>query len=80
MAICGCIARMLVNAPLIAKLFARPRLWANRRIASGRYGSISRHAGSDWVKLDDVEAAEGTKFTPERLAAAGLHLDDFEEV
>jgi hypothetical protein len=36
---------MLVNAPLIAKLFARPRLWANRRIASGRYGPTSRHAG-----------------------------------
>ena len=65
---------MLVNAPLIAKLFARPRLWANRRIARGRYGSISRHAGSDWVKLDDVEAA------PERVAAAGLYLDNFEEV
>jgi hypothetical protein len=71
---------MLVNAPLIAKLFARPRLWANRRIARGRYGSISRHAGSDWVKLDDVEAAEDTKFTPERVAAAGLYLENFEEV
>ena len=71
---------MLVNAPLIAKLFARPRLWANRRIASGRYGPTSRHAGSDWVKLDDVEAAEGTKITPERLAAAGLHFNNFEEV
>jgi hypothetical protein len=65
---------MLVNAPLVAKLFDRNRRWASRRVRAGRYGPIAHRGGkSHWVLLENVEEAEGIRFPPERLSAIGLH-------
>ncbi len=64
--------RMLIHAPAIAKLFGRPRLWANRRISAGRYGPVIHSGRSHLVDIGAVEAAEGVRFAPAQLAAVGL--------
>jgi hypothetical protein len=38
---------MLIDAPRLARLFGRPRLWASRRIAAGRYGPVSER----WTQI-----------------------------
>jgi hypothetical protein len=64
---------MLIAGPAIAKLFARPRLWAYKRIRNGRFGPIVKRRGRALlVDLAAVEAAAGTIFTPAQLAAAGV--------
>ena len=63
---------MLVTAPTIARLTARPRLWAYRQIMAKRFGPITRRKGRALeVELNRVQAVFGT-FTPEQLAAAGV--------
>jgi hypothetical protein len=52
---------------------ARPRLWANRPVKSGRYGPVIHRCGkAHLVVLDRVEAAEGRTFAPDQLLAAGV--------
>lgn len=64
---------MLVTAPIIGRLTARPRLWAYRRIVAGRFGPVHRRQGHALlVDLAGVEAATGTTFSPAQLAAAGV--------
>jgi hypothetical protein len=64
-----------VTAPTIAKLRNRPRQWAFRRMRAGTYGPIVLRRGRwCYVDLAAVEAVEGIKFPPERLAAAGIHI------
>jgi hypothetical protein len=63
----------LVAGPVIARLFARPRLWAYKRIKRGRFGPVVKRRGRALlVDLAAVEAAAGTTFTPAQLAAAGV--------
>jgi hypothetical protein len=71
---------MLVSAPTIARLLARPRLWANRRVQAGRYGPVIHRGGNaHFVHLDRVEAAEGRTFPVEQLLAAGVSIWQPEE-
>jgi hypothetical protein len=65
---------MLVTAPIIARLAARPRFWATRQIKAGEFGPIHQAPGRALrVELSYVEAALGP-FPPDRLHAAGLHV------
>jgi hypothetical protein len=67
---------MLAGATVISRLLLRPRLWAIRAIAAGRFGSpVTGPNGARRVPLASVEAAEGIQFTAEQLAAAGVHLE-----
>jgi hypothetical protein len=71
---------MLIGGPAIAKLFARPRLWAYKRIKSGRFGpAMKRRGRALLVDLAAVEAAAGTAFTPAQLAAAGVTVTKTQE-
>jgi hypothetical protein len=64
---------MLVTAPSIARLAARPRLWAFEQIKKGRFGPVvSRRGRAYVVELAAVEAALGMTFTPAQLACAGV--------
>jgi hypothetical protein len=64
---------MLIAGPAIAKLFARPRLWAFKRIKRGEFGPVVKRRGRALlVDLAAVEAATGMTFTPAQLRAAGL--------
>jgi hypothetical protein len=63
---------MLIDAPRLARLFGRPRLWANRGIAAGRYGQVIHSGRSHLVDIREVEAVEGITFGPGQLAAVGL--------
>jgi hypothetical protein len=66
---------MLIAGPAIAKLFARPRLWAYKGIKRGRFGPVVKSRGRALlVDLAAVQAAAGTTFTPAQLAAAGVTL------
>jgi hypothetical protein len=67
---------MLIAGPAIAKLFARPRLWAYKAIKSGRFGPVVKRRGrAQLVDLAVVQAATGMTFTPAQLAAAGLTVN-----
>jgi hypothetical protein len=64
---------MLIKTTTVAKLFARPRLWAHHHTRAGRFGRIFRHYRKDLdVELSAVEAEASVKFTPAQLAAAGI--------
>jgi len=66
---------MLIAGPAIARLFARPRLWAHKAIRRGRFGPVVKRRGRALlVDLTAVEAAAGTTFTPAQLAAAGVTI------
>jgi hypothetical protein len=66
---------MLAGATVISRLLLRPRLWAIRAIAAGRFGPpVTGPDGSRRVPLAKVEAAEGVTFAPQQLADAGVHL------
>ena len=68
-----------VTAPTIARLRNRPRQWAFRRMRAGTYGPIIYRRGRwCYVDLAAVEAVEGIKFPPERLAAACIHTPSTE--
>jgi hypothetical protein len=65
---------MLITAPVIARLAARPRFWATRAIKRGEFGPVHQTPGRALkVELRNVEAALGP-FPPERLRAAGLRV------
>ena len=75
MADTGLYRHMIIDAPRLARLFGRPRLWANRRIAAGRYGPVIHSGRSHLVDLHQVEIAEGITFGRGQLAAVGLVED-----
>jgi hypothetical protein len=59
----------------------KPRLWAYEQILGRRYGRIYKRGGrAHLVELERVEAAEGVKFSPTQLAAAGVHQSETGEV
>jgi hypothetical protein len=67
---------MLINAPQIAKLFLKPRLWANRRLWAGHYGPVSNYGGrACWVPIEAVETFHGRQFTAAQLLAAGVNVE-----
>jgi hypothetical protein len=64
---------MLAGATVISRLLLRPRLWAIRAIAAGRFGPpVTGTDGARRVPLANVEAAEGVTFAPPQLADAGI--------
>ena len=64
---------MLVTAPIIGRLFMRPRLWAYEHLKAGDFGpAIHRRGRADCVTLASVEAFAGQPFTPAQLTAAGI--------
>jgi len=70
------VTAMLVTAPMIARLRARPRMWAHRQIVAGRFGPVVFRRGRwAYVALAEVEAAEGIQFAAAQLAAVGHHPD-----
>jgi hypothetical protein len=70
---------MMICATHIGRLMARSKLWAWRRIVAGRYGMYVRRGGrAVWVRLADVEAAEGVTFSGAQLRAAGVSIDGIE--
>jgi hypothetical protein len=70
---------MLVTAPVIARLAARPRFWATRAIKRGDFGPIHLGVGRALkVEFTYVEQALGP-FPPERLRAAGLRVPKRED-
>jgi hypothetical protein len=65
---------MLLTAPQVARLAARPRFWATRAIKRGEFGPIVHSTGRTLrVELAYVEQVLGP-FPPERLRAAGLRV------
>jgi hypothetical protein len=70
---------MLVTAPVIARLAARPRFWATRAIKRGEFGPVHVSTGRALrVELSYVEQVLGP-FPPERLRAAGLRIAERED-
>jgi hypothetical protein len=71
---------MLVTAPTIGRLLARPRLWAFRHVKAGHFGPvIHRHGRTLYVELRNVEARVGRRFSLAHLADIGLHTSPNEE-
>jgi hypothetical protein len=58
---------MLVTCPTIGRLALKPRKWAQRRLAAGRFGPVVRKGRTGLVDLSNVEASLGIKFTAEQL-------------
>jgi hypothetical protein len=67
---------MLVTAPVIARLAARPRFWATRQIKAGEFGPVHYYGRAQKVELSYVEEELGIRFPPERLRAAGLRVSE----
>jgi hypothetical protein len=64
---------MLITAPIIGRLFMRPRLWAYEHLKAGDFSpAVHRCGRADCVDLASVEAFAGRHFTPAQLAAAGI--------
>jgi hypothetical protein len=71
---------MLVTAPTIGRLLARPRLWAYRKVKRGDYGPVIHRRGRALlVNLANVEERIGRRFSSAHLAAIGLHTSPTEE-
>jgi hypothetical protein len=70
---------MLVTAPTIGRLVVRPRKWAQRRMAAGAFGPVTRRGRAKLVELAAVEAHARVKFTDAQiaLAIAGSRSDGF---
>jgi hypothetical protein len=68
---------MLIKTTAVARLFARPRLWAHKYTRLGRFGRIFNRYRKDFeVELSAVEAEAGVEFTPSQLTAAGLSNEE----
>jgi len=66
------LGHMLLTAPQVARLAARPRFWAIRAIRRGEFGPIHQASGRALrVEFSYVERELGP-FLPEQLRAAGL--------
>jgi hypothetical protein len=62
---------MLLTAPQVARLCARPRFWATRAIKRGDFGPVHESPGRVLkVEIAYVEEALGVRFSDERMAAA----------
>jgi hypothetical protein len=66
----GSCRGMLVTCPTIGRLALKSRKWAQRRLAAGRFGPVVRKGRTGLVDLTNVEAALGTRFTPEQIERA----------
>jgi hypothetical protein len=65
---------------MISRLFGRPRMWAWRRLNSGKFGPVIPIDGVLHVTAPGDEHYAGHPFSPEQLAAVGaLHIEPAEE-
>src|SRR5262245_60350659 len=67
---------MLITAPQIGRLVARPRLWANRQIEAGAFGAVVRRGNLLGVELEAVELHIRLRFSRDQLIAGGLRIPD----
>ena len=64
---------------MISRLFGRPRMWAWRRLNSGKFGPVMPIDGVLHVTAHGVATYAGRPFSPEQLSAVGaLHIETTE--